>query len=73
MQLKSQCGFLRERPFGGVVIVWRKTISHVIEIIFQDTEDRAITINLNVNIGLWSAFASHFGISLSFFSLICHF
>ena len=50
MDHKSQCGFLRGRPFGGVGILQRKTFSRVIERISKDTEGRAITIKLNVNI-----------------------
>ena len=45
MDLRSQCGFLRGCPFGGVGILWRKTFSHIIERISKDTEVVLLLLN----------------------------
>ena len=42
--------FSQGTPVWWVGILWHKTCSHVIERISKDTEGRAITIKLNVNI-----------------------
>ena len=47
MDYKFQREILRGRPFGGVGILWRKSFSHLIQIISKDTEGRATTIKLN--------------------------
>jgi hypothetical protein len=49
MKSKLTTGVFRGRPFGGVVFLWRKSISRSVEIVCSDDTGRCLGLSLECN------------------------